>query len=125
MHKVKVWNDNNHPFQQRFKGEQIKIEANSFIEMNWDDAIQFKSYPHPMKFDGMGNQAPESFKMIRIEGSGVPAAGYQVVAFRCQKDGSLHPSKEALDAHIATLDGFADPEGEKVAKRKKAANSEA
>lgn len=119
MHKVKVWNDNNHPFEQRFKGEIIKIEANSFVEMNWDDAVQFKSYPSPMKFNGMGMQDPTSFKMIRIDGKAVTPEE-RVVAYRCQKDGSLHHSKEALEAHIASLDEsvFADAEGAAIAKRK-------
>lgn len=121
MKKVKVWNDNIHPFEQNFKGEKIRIEANSFIEMHWDDAVSFRSKPFPMKFNGMNQQDPTSFKMIRIEGTPV-IAEEKVVAYRCQKDGSLHPSKEALEAYIAALDesAFADEEGAKIAKAKPA-----
>jgi hypothetical protein len=119
--KVKVWNDNFLPFEQRFKGEKIRIEANSFIEMEHDDAVQFKSYPHAMKFDGMNQQDPSSFKKIRIDGRPV-ATDDKVVAYRCQRDGTLHPSKEALEAHIASLgdDAFADDEGKKIARAKRA-----
>lgn len=124
--KVKVWNDNRFPFEQKFKGERIRIEANSFIEMEHEEAHAFKSAPYSMKFDGMNQQDPTSFKMIRVEGKPV-LSEEKVVAYRCQRDGSLHPSKDALEAHIASLDVsvFADEEGAKIAKRKKAANSEA
>jgi hypothetical protein len=117
--KVKVWNDNVHVFTQRFKGEQVTIPAKGFIEMEWDEAISFKSHPFSMKFDGMGQQDPTSFKMIRVEGG--PAATNQVIAFKSHKDGSIHATKSALEAYEAQFgdDSFADTEGAKIAASKR------
>lgn len=118
MSMVKVWNDNVHPFTQVFKGEKVHIPAKSFIEMQWDEAIEFKSYPSPMEFDGMTNQKPESYKMIRVEGR--PDAEATVVAFKCHLDGTLHPSKAALEEHLAKIDSskFAEEDGAKAAKKR-------
>lgn len=117
--KVKVWNDNEHLFAQDFKGDKIVIPAKGYIEMEWDEAIAFKSYPHPMKFDGMGQQLPESFKMIRVEGK--PSTSNQVVAFKSHKDGSIHATKAALEAYESQFDegAFADTDGAKIAAAKR------
>lgn len=98
MNLAKVWNDNHLDFVGSFKGEKVHIPAKSFIEMEYDEAISFKSYPHPMQFDGMGQQKPESFKMIRVEGK--RDDGNVTVAYRCHADGSLHASPEALNAYV-------------------------
>ena len=122
MGLVKVYNDNVHPFTQKFKGEVITVPAKSFIEMELEEAVAFKSYPSPMKFDGMGQQDPKSYKMLRVEGSDVAkAVGERVQAYRCHQDGSLHPTKEALEAHVKQISdtAFADEEGLKVAKSKR------
>lgn len=118
--KVKVWNDNEHLFSQEFKGERITIEPKGFIEMEWDEAISFKSYPYPMEFDGMGNQKPESYKMIRVDGK--PSTANQVIAYKSHKDGSVHATKAALEAYEAQFDetAFADTEGAKIAATKRA-----
>lgn len=120
MSLVKVWNDNDLDFRQDYKGNVVFIPAKGFIEMDWDEAIAFKSYPYPMQFDGMGQQLKSSFKMIRVEGKRDTST--QVVMFRCHKDGSLHASKEALTAYEAELGSevFADPEGAAIAKKAKA-----
>jgi len=118
MNTAKVWNDNHLPFKQKFKDDLIEIPAKGYIEMEYDEAVAFKSSPFPMKFDGMGQQKPESFKMIRVEGN--PSVGNQTIAYKCQADGSLHPSPEALNAYVQ--EKFAnrvhEPE-EKVGKKAK------
>ena len=108
MGLAKVWNDNDIVFSQKFKDYQVTIPPKAFIEMEWDDAIAFKSYPHPMSFDGMGQQKKESYKMIRVEGGA--SQSDQVVMFCCHKDGSLHASKDALLKYEAdfSADAFAD-----------------
>lgn len=108
MALVKVWNDNDVDFTQLYKDNRITIPAKGFIEMEWDEAISFKSYPHAMAFDGMGQQLKSSFKMIRVEGK--PTQADQVVMFRCHKDGSLHASKEALTKYESefSAEAFAD-----------------
>ena len=65
---VKLWNDNKFSFEQEFKGEKIRIEAGGYVEMDYDDAVQFKSMYSPPQYDGGGNQLPESYKMIRVDG---------------------------------------------------------
>lgn len=105
MSLVKVWNDNSHDFEGKFKDQVIKIPARGFIEMEYDEAHSFKSAPHPMQFDGMGQQRPESYKMIRVEGA--RPQDNTVLAFRCHMDGSLHPSAEALNAYVQSK-GYAN-----------------
>ncbi len=95
---AKVWNDNGLPFEQKFKGTIIKIPAGGFIEMEYEEAISFKSHPSPMRFDGMGQQTQDSYKMIRVEGK--PEESNQVMAYKCHADGSLHASPEALNNYV-------------------------
>lgn len=95
---AQVWNDNTIDFKQKFKDDWVEIPAQGFIEMPYAEAVSFKSYPFPMKFDGMGQQLKESFKMIRIEGK--PDGDNMVAAFKCHADGTLHASKDALNAYV-------------------------
>lgn len=119
MALVKVWNDNSVAFSQLYRDVEIKIPAKGFIEMEYDEAIGFKSYPMAMKFDGMGQQLPESMKMIRVDPrpETEPSA---VVMFKCHKDGSLHASKAELERYLADFDEgvFADPAGAQAVKNK-------
>ena len=64
---VKVWNDNKHPHTEEFKGTKITIPAGGSIEMEWEEAIEFKGAFTSIKRDGSGNALPESYKMIRVE----------------------------------------------------------
>lgn len=116
MNLAKVWNDNTLPFEQMFKGEKVSIPAKSFIEMEFEEAMSFKSKGHRMEFDGMGQQKPESFKMIRVEGR--PDTGNQVTAFKCHADGSLHATKESLNDYVQKnhVQKQVEPE-EKTAKK--------
>lgn len=98
MGLVKVWNDNELDFVGKYKDQEIKIPAKSYIEMEYDEAHSFKSSPHPMQFDGMGQQLRSSYKMIRVEGA--RPEDNTVMAFRCHMDGSLHPSAEALNSYV-------------------------
>lgn len=67
MAKVRVWNDNVHPYKELFKGDQISIGPKKFIEMDEEEANQFRGTFAPMVFDADGNDMPEGYKMIRIE----------------------------------------------------------
>ena len=74
MAKVKVWNDNVHPHRERFRGDWIEIPAKSYIEMEWEDGVQFRG-----QFTGIapiipetGNPDPTRFKMIRVEAPSEP-----------------------------------------------------
>ena len=65
--KVKVFNDNKYEHRERYKGQNIIIPAGGFIEMDRDDAVQFKGQFFPPQRGGNGVQLPETFKKIRIE----------------------------------------------------------
>ena len=94
---VKVFNDNKFVFEQSFRGENIRIEPGKFIEMPWDDAIQFKSMYFPPKYDGSGVQKPESYKMIRIEGS----PQHETAAMKvCSCCGDKFLTDAELESHI-------------------------
>lgn len=67
MPQVKVWNENTHPFEQKFKDMDIKIAAKAFILMDEDDAYNFKGTYAPPKYNADGKDLPEGYKMIRIE----------------------------------------------------------
>ncbi len=75
MAKVKVWNDNKYPHKELYKGDQVIIQAGGFVEMDWEEAIQFKGQftgMAPLKSEddslgGMGEPDPRFFKMIRVE----------------------------------------------------------
>ncbi len=51
-----------------------------------------------MRFDGMGNQTKDSYKMLRVDGKF--ADSNVVSAYKCHADGSLHPSLEALNSYV-------------------------
>jgi hypothetical protein len=77
MAKVKVWNDNLKnldpktgkplPHVEVFKGETLTIPAGECIEMDWEEAMEFKGQFFPMVLRGDGTHDPKGFKMIRVE----------------------------------------------------------
>lgn len=70
--QVKVWNDNHYDFSQKFKGHKITVPAKKFVEMEYEEAIEFKgafsSMPPPDDPD-----PARYYKMIRIE---MPEGGF-------------------------------------------------
>jgi len=67
MALVKVWNDNVHDHKEKFKDQEIVIKAGGFVEMEYEDAIDFRGAYTPILLDGEGNHDPRGFKMIRVE----------------------------------------------------------
>jgi len=90
MPQVKVWNDNVHPFQQKFRDETVKIGAKAFVWMDQDDAVMFAGSFSPPVLGVDGEHRPEGFKMIRIERT---------------KDAppSTKPEKTELDAQVCMV----------------------
>lgn len=118
MDKVKVWNDNVVDYKQKFRGDLYVVPAKGYIELDRGFAADFCSSYTPIVRDGMGQPTVECLKMLRQEKPPIDSAS-QVTAFKCHLDGSLHPTKEALDQYLASLQSgvWADADGEKVAKR--------
>lgn len=63
---VKVWNRSKYDWKERFKGEEIKIPAGSFIEMEYLDGVEFAG-----QFSGLppsDHPKPEMFhKLIDVD----------------------------------------------------------
>lgn len=101
--QVKVWNDNVHEFKSRFKGDDITIPAKGFVEMEYYDAHEFRGQYHPIFRDASGLQAPESFKIIRIEKiDAEPVLTLSATPFSCMKCSKSYESSPVLEAHIKT-----------------------
>jgi hypothetical protein len=113
---VKVWNDNVHPFSQKFKEEQINIPAKGHVKMQWDDAQQFLGTYFQPQLDGSGIQKAESYKMLRIEGS---PPHLQLAEQICAACGDKFASEPDLNAHIDRhhLDELED---QKLAQKRRA-----
>ena len=102
MPQVKVWNENVHPFKQRFLDEEIEIPAKSFIKMEEKKAIQFKSSYSPIEVDHDGKPTEKSFKMIRLEPIDLTVAKdegpHKYACMACGDD--KFQTQKALDSHI-------------------------
>ena len=116
MAKVKVWNDNDYPHSEVFKGEKITIDPHAFIEMDWEEAIDFKG-----QFSGLapigkdGAPDPRFFKKIRVETPTTPVV--QPDPLVCHANGQKAATVEEL---AGLLSQFAsqrakDPDAEKAA----------
>lgn len=67
MPKIRIWNDNSLPYTEKFMDRNIKILPGKYIDMESDEAIRFLGTYRAPELDGMGQQKPESFKMLRKE----------------------------------------------------------
>jgi hypothetical protein len=126
MPKVKVWNLNQYPYKETFKGDEIVIPPQSFIEMEYYDAHEFRGSYSPIKRDHDNQPLPQSFKMIRIEeGDAVPAiedTKNQCVAckYKASDEKDLMSHIKETHAHQAAVDKEAEAEIEKRKSAKKA-----
>jgi hypothetical protein len=115
---VKVHNRNIYPLVERFKGSTIKIEANSFMEMDYDEAMIFMGQFHPMQFDKGGVQKPESYKWIEIDKEDEErvklqrggAKSAEKVKYVCQVCAQEFLTKNGLMKHVKSkhLDAMVD-----------------
>lgn len=65
--QVKVWNDNVHPYEERFQGEFIRIEPHKYVSMDYDKAVLFLGTFSGIMIKGDGLHDPKSFKKLRID----------------------------------------------------------
>lgn len=119
--KVKVWNDNKYDHTEPFKGKTLTIKAGEFIEMDYDEAVEFKGQFTPPRLGGDDAPDPRFFKMIRVEKPPVVELRPED-NLRCHADGSVAATQAEL---IAKLLEFApqrasDPEAERKAAEKRA-----
>jgi len=102
MANVRVWNDNVHPYREKFKDWDIHIPPKSFIEMEEGEAILFRGTFSFPKLDADGNDMPEGFKMIRLEPIG-PSEPVKVDENRCLACTYKASSKADLDEHVNAM----------------------
>ena len=95
--RVKVWNRNIYPFSQVFKGDKIFIEPGKFIEMDYDEAVLFKSSATPIVRDTSGQDDPRFFKMIEID----PEDVKRIYDFR-SNNANTDPSIMKYVCHMCT-----------------------
>jgi hypothetical protein len=102
MGLVRVWNDNVHPYEEVFKGDKIFIPSKQFIEMDENEAIQFKgTFKSPvLNVDGV--HMPEGFKMIRVEKILNDSSAIKVDELQCVACKYKAESKADLAEHLKT-----------------------
>jgi hypothetical protein len=110
--QARVWNDNDHPHKEKFKGEDIVIPPHKFVEMEFYEAYEFKGRMTPIKYDGNNVQTPQSYKMIRVEPIAEGAAASAPETHTCLACNKSHATKAELEAHtdMEHLDVLADQE---------------
>jgi hypothetical protein len=117
--KVKVYNDNVHPYTEDFRGKKISIPPKAYIEMEYDDAVTFQSSFSPIIRDADGNDMPEGYKMIRID---EPPVKFEAKAnpLLCVACRYLAHSEKDLKEHSTahSADTVTDAEAEAQMKRK-------
>lgn len=129
MGKYRVYNMHRDGLTHKevFKGDLITIKAGDYVLMDYEDAVQFKGQFFPIKTDAMGQQTPESYKMIKIEShTEEPALSskQEVKVFVSPIDGKKFNTESELNAYIEANFGDAprviDPELDKdIAEKKK------
>lgn len=128
MAMVKVWNDNVHPYTEKFKDQDIKIPPKSFIMMEAGEAVDFRGTFAPIKVDADGNPIAEGFKMIRIEevkgdedGEAADQVNPRTICQACKYEAS---SEKDLNEHAKAMHAdalFSDPLAEEAMKKAKKA----
>ncbi len=118
--KVKVWNRNKFPHTEKYKGAEYTIAAGGFIEMEFEDAVDFKGQFTPMPPEDYNGDPAKFHKMIVVEWPEDP--GTKVDPLVCHADGSAASSQDALIAkiaqysHIAAKDELAERESRGAAE---------
>ncbi len=72
MAQVKVWNENTYDFKQEVKGVQLVIPAKGFIEMDYEEAVDFKGMYSPLPPADFSGDHALYYKMIRVESPKAP-----------------------------------------------------
>lgn len=102
MDRVRVYNDNKVEHVEVYKGTTIRIPAGGFVEMDRDEAVQFKSQFRTPVYDKGKQQKPESMKVLRLAAivNGAEKAKPAAEKHVCMKCGFEAQNKAGLSAHI-------------------------
>ena len=114
MALVKVWNDNSYPHTEKFKGTKITIEPGAFIELDYEEAIEFLGGFTPRVKRGDGTDDPRFFKKLRMEKPKTPVVAELPLVNHA--NGAVATTPEALAgmvaqfAHLRAVDPVAEAE---------------
>lgn len=128
MPRVKVWNNNDHPHIERFKGKELTIGPHESIDMEYEEAKEFAAqFTMPVKL-GNGTFDPRSYKMIVVEEPDEPI--FKDEGNVCHANGQKAATPQELAAIIAQFSHMQakDPEAERAvaaAQNDRVANLEA
>lgn len=117
MAKVRVWNDNVHPHTEMFKGDLITIPAKECIEMDWEEAIEFRGQFTGIKLLGDDTPDPRGYKMIRVEAPKEPI--FKEPPLVNHANGATALTREELEkslAMFAHMRAAPDPQAETTSK---------
>jgi hypothetical protein len=118
--KVRVWNDNVVEHREMYKGSEIRIPAGGYVEMDREEAVQFKSQFRTPVRDKAKIQTVESKKILRLEmvingaeKAATPKAEKE--KHICHKCGFEAQNKAGLSAHIRAnhLESMVDEDARK------------
>ena len=116
--QVRVYNDNVHPYREKFKGDEIQIPSKGFIEMDYFEAVEFRGSWSPIIVDGGGAPKPESFKMLRIV-KPEDVVHEEVKKHQCHSCGKEFETPEVLDKHITEFHASLIADKDEREKREK------
>lgn len=101
MPQVSVYNDNVHPYREKFQDRMIEIPAGEKITMDADEAKRFLARCNGVLRDGDGQVDPRGFKKLRVEAlAGQKAEPATVTKWLSHIDGKEFGSKKELEAHL-------------------------
>ena len=128
MGMVKVWNMNTMPLVEKFKGKEIVIPPQSYIEMEYYEAYEYKAqYKAPILDQDSKPKVPDSYKMVRITEGEQAAPIMKDDKNTCIVCKFQAPDEKALMSHITAAhatQAVKDEEAEKAlleAQKKKKA----
>jgi hypothetical protein len=123
MAKVRVWNDNVHPYKEEFRSHKVDIAPGKFMIMEEDEAIMLLGNYSPIITDGDGLALPTSYKMLHIEkisDDDAKASPVQICAACSYKASSEKDLEEHVDANH--LDELSDSKVADERRKKKKAS---
>lgn len=109
--QVKVWNDNIYDFKEpNFKGHPVVVPAKGFVEMDYEEAIEFQGKFSSMPpEDTQDSELPKYYKMIRIEQPKGGVIQKPITEYVCQLTGKKFATLDEYKKHIvASAELYAD-----------------
>lgn len=131
--QVKIWNDNEYPFTQKYQDRVISIQPHKFVMMEHDDAHQLLCMFSPVTMNEDGRPDDKSKKKLRIDTGHNPLPPSELPKHICHACGFKAGSASALSSHVEELhiEQLADDDArdqmreDKVAKKRKPKDPEA